>query len=63
MQNVQFSNAQTINELSNHIFKLESILHSSEKTNMILKKENEQLKDDINNNYGLRMQQSKDKIV
>lgn len=60
---MQSSTAQTINELSNKIFELETKLHDSEKINILLKNENEQLKSDINSSCGLHVQQLKNTIV
>lgn len=63
VQNLQSSNAQTVNELSNKIFELETKLCSSEKANMLLRNENELLKKDINTSCGLRVQQLENTIV
>lgn len=62
-QNVQSSNAQTINEFSNTILELKTKLHSTQQKNMLLLKENEFLKNDINSNCKLRIQQLENKIV
>jgi len=59
---VQNMQAQTINELSNKMFELETKLHSSEQANMLLRNENELLKDTINT-CGLRVQQLENTIV
>lgn len=63
IQNLQTSNAQTINEFSNKIVELETKLHSLEKTNFLLRKENEQLRDDINNDCAFRIQELEKTIV
>lgn len=63
IQNLQTSNAQRVNEFSNKIVELENKLLSSEKTNFLLRKENEQLRDDINTNCALRIQQLEKTIV
>jgi hypothetical protein len=63
VQNMQSSNAQTINEMSNNIFELETQLHKSEKLNILLRQENEVLKYDINTNCGLQVKELEKKIV
>ncbi|XP_026818802.1 RING finger protein PFF0165c-like isoform X1 [Rhopalosiphum maidis] len=55
IQNAQSSNAQSINELSNKVFEMETKLHEAEKMNILLKKENEELK--YKNNSGLHVQE------
>jgi len=59
---VQNMQAQTINELSNKIFELETKLNSSEQANMLLRNENKLLKDNINTS-SLRVQQLENSIV
>lgn len=44
MRNTHSSNAHTISELSNTILEMETKLHESEKKNILLRKENEELK-------------------
>lgn len=63
IQNSQSTNAQTFNELGNKIVELESKLNDSEKSNFLLKREIEQLKDDINTNSSFRIQQLEQTIV
>jgi len=63
VQNLQSSNAQTINELSNKIFELETKLRSSEKANISLRNENELLKREINTGCGSRVQQLENTIL
>lgn len=63
VQNIQSSNTQTINELNNTFSKLEAKLHKSEKFNILLKKENEALKYDVDTNCGLLVQELEKKIV
>lgn len=60
MQNTQHSNEQKINELSNTIFELETKLHGLDKINILLRKENEELK--YNNSCGLHVQELEKKI-
>uniref|UniRef100_A0A2S2NP52 Centrosomal protein n=1 Tax=Schizaphis graminum TaxID=13262 RepID=A0A2S2NP52_SCHGA len=55
IQNVQSSNAQLINELNNKVFEMETKLYESEKMNILLRKENEELK--YKNNSGLHVQE------
>lgn len=55
MPNTHSSNAHTISELSNTILEMETKLNESEKKNILLRKENEELK--YKNNYGLRVQE------
>ncbi|VVC34125.1 Hypothetical protein CINCED_3A005839 [Cinara cedri] len=62
VQNVQSSNGQTFNELNNKIFELTTKLQDSEKMNILLKKENKQLKNDFNTNYGIQIQHLENKI-
>lgn len=62
VQNIQSSNTQTINELNNTFSKLEAKLHKSEKFNILLKKENEALKYDVDTNCGLLVQELEKKI-
>ncbi|KAF0764562.1 putative leucine-rich repeat-containing protein [Aphis craccivora] len=57
VQNIQSSNAQTINDMSNKIFELETQLHESEKLNDLLRRENEVLKYNINTNCGLQVKE------
>jgi len=61
MRNTHSSNAHTISELSNTILEMETKLHESEKKNILLRKENEELK--YKNNYGLRVQELEKTIV
>lgn len=61
MQNTHSSNALTINELSNTILEMETKLHESEKKNILLRKENEELKH--KNNSGLHVQELEKTIV
>jgi len=63
VQNIQSSNTQTINELNNTFSKLEAKLHRSEKLNILLRKENEALKYDVDTNCGLQIQELEKKIV
>jgi len=63
VQNIQSSNAQTINDMSNKIFELETQLYESEKLNNLLRKENEVLKYDINTNCGLQVKELEKNIV
>ncbi|XP_060848425.1 uncharacterized protein LOC132927855 [Rhopalosiphum padi] len=62
VQNMQSSNAQTIKEMSNNIFEVETQLHGSEKLNILLRQENEVLKYDINTNCGLQVKELEKKI-
>lgn len=61
LQNIQSSNVQTINDLNNNILELETKLLDIEKKKYILRKEREQLTDDIY--YSLRIQQLENTIV
>lgn len=63
VQNLQSSNVQTVQELNIKLSELKTKLHDFEKCNLLLKMENEQLKDDINNNCGLQIQKLEQKIV
>jgi len=64
MQNVPSSNEQTINELSNKIVELETQLHGTDNINVLLKKENEELKYNTDNkNCGLYVHELEKKIV
>lgn len=63
VQNMQSSNTQTINELYNTISESEAKLHGTEKLNILLRKENEALKYDVDTNCGLLVQELEDKIV
>lgn len=63
VQNLQSSNGQIINELNNKICELTTKLQDSEKTNILLKKENEQLKSDLNTNCGFQIQHLENTIV
>lgn len=63
IHNLQTSNAQTINEFSIKIVELETKLDSSEKTNLLLRKENEQLRDNININCAFQIQELEKTIV
>lgn len=63
VQNIQSSNAQTINDMSNKIFELETQLHESEKLNDLLRRENEVLKYNINTNCGLQVKELEKNIV
>lgn len=60
---MQFSNAQKINELSDTFSELEAKLHTSEKLNILLRKENEALKYDFDTNCSLQVQELEKKIV
>jgi len=62
VQNMQSSNTQIINEL-NTFSELEAKLHRSEKLNILLRKENEALKYDVDINCSLQVQELKKKIV
>ncbi|XP_060860293.1 uncharacterized protein LOC132937486 [Metopolophium dirhodum] len=62
INNMQSSNMQTINELYNTISESEAKLHRSEKLNILLRKENEALKYDIDTNCGLLVQELEKKI-
>ncbi|KAL4104173.1 hypothetical protein QTP88_019484 [Uroleucon formosanum] len=62
VQNMQSSNTQTINELYNTISESEAKLHGTEKLNILLRKENEALKYDVDTNCGLLVQELEDKI-
>ncbi|XP_025415880.1 kinetochore protein SLK19-like isoform X2 [Sipha flava] len=55
VQKCQSSNAQIINELSDKNTQLETRLHDLEKTNILLRNENEQLKEYINLTCDLRV--------
>ncbi|XP_015375394.1 PREDICTED: putative leucine-rich repeat-containing protein DDB_G0290503 [Diuraphis noxia] len=63
VQNMQFSNTQTINELNNKFSEVEANLHTSEKLNILLRKENEALKYDIDTNCGFQVQELEKKIA
>lgn len=63
VQNLESSNAQTISKLSHTIFELENRLRDLECANISLRKENEQLKNDIEDNYGPQIQQLEKIIV
>ncbi|KAL5237486.1 hypothetical protein ACI65C_004896 [Semiaphis heraclei] len=60
---MQFSNAQKINELSDTFSELEAKLHTSEKLNILLRKENEALKYDFDTNCSLQVQELEKKIA
>ncbi|CAI6353611.1 unnamed protein product [Macrosiphum euphorbiae] len=62
INNMQSSNTQTINELYNTVSESEAKLHRLEKLNMLLRKENEALKYDINTNCGLQVEELEKKI-
>jgi len=63
INNMQSSNTQIINELYNTVSESEAKLHRLEKLNMLLRKENEALKYDINTNCGLQVEELEKKIV
>jgi len=63
VKNMLSSNAQTINELYNTISESEAKLHRSENINILLRKENEELKYDVDTNCGLHVQELEKKIV
>jgi len=63
VKNMLSSNTQTINELYNTISESEAKLHKSEKLNILLRKENEALKYDVDTNCGLQVQELEKKIV
>lgn len=63
VQKCQSSSAQIINEFNNKNTQLETRLHDLEKTNILLRSENEQLKDYINSTCDLRVQQLEKTIV
>lgn len=63
VKSMQLSNSQKNNELQNKIIELETKLHNSEKIIILLNKENEQLKVDLNTNCSGRIQQLEKKIV
>lgn len=63
VNNLQYSNTQIINELNTKNVELESRLYDFEKAYMLLKNENEQLKNNINSNCDLRVQQLEKTIV
>jgi len=63
VQNMQSSNMETINELNNRISESEAKLHRSEQHNILLRKENEALKYDVDTNCGLQVQELEKKIV
>ncbi|XP_003247754.1 uncharacterized protein LOC100571528 isoform X1 [Acyrthosiphon pisum] len=62
VKNMLSSNTQTINELYNTISESEAKLHRSEKLNILLRKENEALKYDVDTNCGLRVQELEGKV-
>eukprot|EP00102_Acyrthosiphon_pisum_P008449 XP_003245099.1 PREDICTED: probable E3 ubiquitin-protein ligase bre1 [Acyrthosiphon pisum] len=62
INNMQSSNTQTINELYNKMSESEAKLRKSEKLNILLRKENEALKYDIDTNCGLQVQELEKKI-
>jgi FtsZ-binding cell division protein ZapB len=63
VQKCQSSNAQIINELSDKNTQLETRLHDLEKTNILLRNENEQLKEYINLTCDLRVKHLEKTIV
>lgn len=63
VNNLQYSNTQIINELNTKNVELESRLYDFEKAYMLLKNENEQLKNNINSNCDLQVQQLEKTIV
>lgn len=63
IKNMQLCNTQKNNELQNKITELETKLRNSEKIIILLNKENEQLKDDLNTNCSLQLQQLEKTIV
>ncbi|CAI6360696.1 unnamed protein product [Macrosiphum euphorbiae] len=62
VKNMLSSNVQTINELYNTISESEAKLHRSENINILLRKENEELKYDVDTNCGLQVQELEKKI-
>lgn len=63
LEKCQSSNAKIINELGNKNTQLETRLNDLEKTNILLRNENEQLKEYINSTCDLRVQQLEKTIV
>jgi len=63
VQNIQSSNAKTIENLSSKIFELETKVHELEKINIVLREENEVLEYDINTNCRLQVQELEKIIV
>lgn len=63
VQKLQSSNAKIINELSDKNTQLETRLNGLEKTNVLLKNENEQLKEYINLTCDLRIKHLEKTIV
>lgn len=63
MQTLQCTHGQTINELTHRVVQLTTDLHYSKQNNIILKKENKELKNDINTNYGFRIHHLENIIV
>jgi FtsZ-binding cell division protein ZapB len=61
--NLQYTNVKIINELKSKNVELESRLSDFEKNNILLKKENEQLKNNINSSSDLQIEQLEKIIV
>lgn len=63
VRNLQYSNVKIINELNSKNVELESRLSDFEETNILLRNENEELKNNINSSYDLRIEQLEKNIV